>query len=237
MTDLSIIIPTYNERQNIPILLGQWKAVCDARPESIEIIVIDDNSPDNTSEVVRTLLPTFDHLVLVDNSVRKGIASAWIDGCALARGTYVGIMDGDLCHEPNDAIRLFDRCKLEDVDIVIGSRYLTSASGMQHKSAAAILASSMAQAIIRFLFDLTLTDATHSFRVFHRKLISEVIPLINSKGNSWLMEFSLHAHQKHFLFDELPITYGRRVFGETKLNLIREGFRLVFHMTKIRLNK
>jgi len=235
--DLSIVIPTYNEQQNIRILLDQWKMVCDLRSEEIEIIVVDDDSPDGTAEVVKGFSSIIDHLVLVDNMDRKGIASAWIDGCALAKGTYVGIMDGDLCHDPNDAMRLFDRCRLGDVDIVIGSRYLKLASGMQHKSIAAILASRVAQVIIRVLFNVTLTDATHSFRVFHKKLIAEVIPFINSKGNSWLMEFSLQAHQQHFRFGELPITYGRRVSGETKLNLVHEGLRLVFRMAKFRFKK
>ena len=237
MIDLSIVIPTYNERQNIPILLDQWKIVCDSRSENIEIIVVDDDSPDDTAEAVKAFSSKLDHLVLVENSDRKGIASAWIDGCALAKGNYVGIMDGDLCHEPNDAMRLFDRCRLADVDIVIGSRYLKSASGMQNKSSAAILASKVAQITIRFLFNITLTDTTHSFRVFHKKLICEVMPFVNSKGNSWLTEFSLQAHQKKILFDELPITYGKRVFGETKLNLMTEGFRLVFNVAKFWFRK
>ena len=234
MINISIVIPTYNERENIKPLLKQWESVVEKRQEKLEIIVVDDNSPDGTADAVREFSAEFEYLRVIKSESRKGISAAWVCGCEQSRGEYIGIMDADLCHSPSDFMQLYDKCRSENIDMVIGSRYLESSQGMRGKSLAAILTSHIAQIIIRMLFRIALSDATHSFRIFKKDLVNQIIPNIGSKGNSWLMEFSLMVVQRGYRVSEHPISYGARTFGKTKLNLGKEGFRLLWRMALLK---
>ena len=230
MIHISIVNPTYNERENIAPLLKQWMSVVENRQEKLEIIVVDDNSPDGTADAARVFSAEFEYLRVIKSESRKGISAAWVCGCEQSRGEYIGIMDADLCHSPSDFMQLYDKCRSENIDMVIGSRYLESSQGMRGKSLAAILASHIAQIFIRMLFRIALSDATHSFRIFKKDLVNQIIPNIGSKGNSWLMEFSLMVVQLGYRVSEHPISYGTRTFGKTKLNLGKEGFRFLWRM-------
>jgi len=233
--NISIVIPTYNERENIEPLLKQWKSVIEKRQEKLEIIVVDDNSPDGTANEVRAFLPVIENLRLIQNEDRNGISAAWVVGCQESRGEYIGLMDADLCHSPKDVMLLFDTCCSENIDMVIGSRYLTSPKGMTRKSLAANLASQIAQRLIRMLFQIELSDATHSFRVFKKDLVTQILPNVKSKGNTWLMEFTLLAGKSECKIFELPISYGERTFGETKLSLQKEGLRFLWRLFILRI--
>lgn len=230
MIHISIVIPTYNERENIAPLLKQWESVVEKRQEKLEIIVVDDNSPDGTADAVRVFSAEFEYLRVIKSESRKGISAAWVCGCEQSRGEYIGFMDADLCHRPSDFMQLYDKCRSENIDMVIGSRYLESSQGMGSKSLAAILASHIAQILIRMLFRIALSDATHSFRIFKKDLVNQIIPNIGGKGNSWLMEFSLMVVHLGYSVSEHPISYGTRTFGKTKLNLGKEGFRCLWRM-------
>lgn len=235
MINISIVIPTYNERENIKPLLKQWESVVEKRQEKLEIIVVDDDSPDGTANEVRTYIPIIQNLRLIQNKNRKGISAAWVTGCQQSRGEYIGLMDADLCHNPNDVMWLYDTCCSENIDMMIGSRYLVSRNGMTHKSLAANLASQIAQKLIRLFFHIELTDATHSLRVFKKNLVTQILPKVESNGNAWLMEFSLLAEKNKCKISERSITYGERIFGETKLSLGKEGLRSIWRLVILRI--
>jgi dolichol-phosphate mannosyltransferase len=237
MTQLSVVIPTFNERRNMEILLADWATVLAERPEAVEIIIVDDDSPDGTAEAAAAFQDRIAGLRVERRRERRGIASAWVDGCELATGAYLSFMDGDLCHDPRDLLRLYDECRHRGVDMVIGSRYLPEAAGMTEKSFVAILASRMAQIALRIVLGLEISDATHSFRVFRREVMARVGGRLRSGGNVWLAELSVWTLREGFRITEIPITYGKRIHGETKLGLGREGLRFLYRFLMLRLSR
>ncbi|MBI2136967.1 polyprenol monophosphomannose synthase [Candidatus Woesearchaeota archaeon] len=232
---LSIVLPTYNESGNIEILIPKIEETLAKHKVAGEIIVVDDDSPDGTAEVARKFNAGYGNVIVEVRKGERGIAGAWMRGYSIAKGKYVATMDADLCHSPEDLMRMVAR--LGDCDFVIGSRYMAGSGGMQQdKTFIQLLASRVAQRISRFLIGLHFTDPTHSFRVFRREVFDAVKGNVRSQGNYFLAEFLFYAVRRGFRVAEVPIAYGKRGYGKTKLNVWLEGLRFLFKAAQVFFN-
>ncbi|MBS3132950.1 polyprenol monophosphomannose synthase [Candidatus Woesearchaeota archaeon] len=230
--ELSIVLPTYNERKNIEVLIPRIEQSLKRHSLKAEIIVVDDDSPDSTGEAARKLNKKYHNVVVMVRTGIKGIASAWLDGYGIARGKYIATMDADLCHNPEDLVRMCR--KLPEYDFVIGSRHMPGSGGMQKdKTFIQLLASRIARKISSLLIGLHFTDPTHSFRVFKRDVFYSVRGKVNSQGNYFLAEFLFYAVRAGYKVAEVPITYGKRGYGRTKLNVWKEGIRFLAKALKL----
>jgi dolichol-phosphate mannosyltransferase len=232
--DLSVVIPTLDERENIRLLIERLVPTLDEAGIEAEIIVVDDDSPDRTWEVAAELADRHGNVLVIRRPGRWGIASAWVEGCQAARGLFIALMDGDLAHSPEDLVRLYGACTGGGHDMVIGSRYLPDAGGMREKSRLAVAASKVAQRLTRAALGVEGTDITHSFRVFRREVWGAIGGEIAGGGNVFLAEFVYRARAEGFGVAELPITYGRRLYGRTKLSLARETLRYLHRLWQLR---
>ena len=232
--ELSVVIPTYNEKENIEILIPSLEDALQEQGIAAEIIIVDDNSPDKTGEAAKKLNETYNNIVVVVRTEEKGIASAWFHGYDIARGKYIATIDADLCHRPEDLVRMYR--ELPGYDIVIGSRYIEQGSGMTGKSRVHILASKVAQYVIKFFIGINETDMTHSFRIFKRGVFQSIKNDLNTSGNVFLVMFLHLAVKKGYTIKEVPITYGKRKYGETKLNVYSESARFMGTAVRIYLN-
>jgi dolichol-phosphate mannosyltransferase len=223
--ELSIVIPTFNEKKNIDILIPSLEDTLKKHKINAEIIIVDDNSPDKTGEAAEKLNTEYKNIVVVVRTKERGIASAWFHGYNIARGGYIATMDADLCHRPEDLMKMYEQ--LPKYDIVIGSRYMENGSGMKDKGMLHILASKVAQHVIKFFIGIKETDMTHSFRVFKRGVFHSIKNDLNSSGNVFLVMFLYLAVKKGYTIKEIPIKYGKREYGETKLNVYYEGARFM----------
>lgn len=224
--DLSIVLPTYNERENIELVIPEIEQSLKKHKVSAEIIVVDDDSPDGTAEAARNLNKKYGNIAVEVRKGARGIAFAWLRGYEMARGKYIATMDADLCHSPEDLMKMY--AKLPGYDLVIGSRHMPGSGGMgQDKTFIQLLASRVARRISSVLIGLHFTDPTHSFRVFRREVFYAVKDKVRSQGNYFLAEFLFYAVRKGYKVAEVPITYRKRAYGRTKLNVWFEGIRFI----------
>lgn len=230
---LSVVIPTYEERENLEVLLDRLLPVLEEEGVDAEVVVVDDDSPDGTYEAAEAAGRRTGRVRAVRRTSERGIASALLEGCRLARGRHVAFMDADLAHAPEDLVRLYRACLEGGHDMVIGSRYLPGSRGMVGKSMVARLASVVAQGLTRALLGLEGTDVTHSFRVFRREVMQAVRDDLDPAGLVFLAELTYRTRQRGFDVAEVPVAYGRRGHGRTKLSLWREGRRYLARLVRL----
>lgn len=231
---IAIIIPTYNESQNIEKLL---KKIFALNIPDLEIIVVDDNSPDNTAEIVRQYYrsPITDHrsLHLIQRPAKLGLGSAYITGFkkALSLGAdYIFEMDADFSHDPDDIQRMLETA--QNVDLVLGSRKIAGGKiigwGWLRK-----IMSNGAMWLSRLLLGLKVRDVTSGFRCFKRRAL-ETIPLdeIKSNGYAFQEEMLYRAQKMGFTISEIPVTFIDRQEGKSKLSKkdIIEFFLIIFKL-------
>jgi len=229
--DLSIVIPTYNEKENIKILIPRLETALRKAGISCEIVIVDDNSPDKTIEVARNLNKKYKNIVPILRIRERGIASAWYRGYLESCGDKVATMDADLCHSPEDLLKMYRN--MEPADIIIGSRYMNRSGRMKDKSIMHIIASKFGQYFIRATIGIHQTDATHSFRIFKREVFLKIKKQLRTSGNAFLVMFLYLAKKHRYRIKEIPIKYGKRVHGTTKLNLYRESGRFIYQSVRI----
>jgi len=235
--ELSVVIPTYNERENIEILIPQIQEVFGNHSIDGEIVVVDDESSDGTREVLEKLSNDMPNVHIRFRDPPSSIARSWYEGFDMAEKENVVCIDADLCHDPKYFPEMLD--ELENYDIVIGSRYLTTEPMMmKDKSKAATYTSFLGQFITRFATGFTETDTSHSFRMFKKKVFEAVKGELTQEGNVFLIQFLMQAKRQGFRVTEVPIEYGKRIYGETKLKVFKEGLRylgFVGHVMMLRL--
>ena len=208
---VSIVLPTYNERENIPELIqgiddslnGKW---------TYEIIVVDDNSPDDTAGAVLRLVDQFPSVKLLRRPEKSGLASAIADGFKLAQGDFWVMMDADLSHRPEDLPALLEG--LARSDISVGSRYVSggrSEGWPVHRKIVSRLASAFARLSLR----LTVKDATSGFAAFRKEIIGPLLPSLERRGFKLLLEILAKAPGAQVT--EVPIVFVGRQRGQSKL--------------------
>lgn len=220
-----VIIPTYNEKENIATIL---QAIWDL-DQDFHVLVIDDGSPDGTAAIVRSLQPKFDYKVfLEERKGKQGLGTAYIHGFkwATSRGyKYIFEMDADFSHSPLDLPRLYDACKRGGADVAIGSRY-TKGGGVKNWPANRIFLSKGGSLYTRMILWMPLMDPTAGFVCWTKEVLETInLDEIHFVGYAFQIEMKFAAWKLGFKIKEVPIQFGDREFGESKMShgIVKEG--------------
>src|SRR3989344_6185855 len=230
---LSIVIPTYNEQDNIKTLLETTSRVLKAIPISFELIVVDDNSKDQTRPIVRELKKTNPEIILIERDNERGLATALIRGYQASQGQYLGAMDADLAHNPEylpEMIKILDSGK---ADFVIGSRYVKGAK-FEGKPLLNRMASLVGQFLIKIILGLNVKDTSNNYRVFKREIWEKIKDRLHPDGNIMLTEIVYLAKKNNFRVREVPILYIERRLGKSKLSVFKETGKFFKNIRKIK---
>lgn len=215
------VVPTYNEVENIPIVIERIENLRANLPFDLMIIVVDDNSKDGTAEKVKDLMKKYDNIKLIQRPGLLGLGSAYMDGFAYAvtnfKADYVGEMDADLQHPP-ELLSDMVRKAAEGVDVVVASRYIPG-GGATDWSLERRVVSRGANLLTKIFLRVPVKDATSGFRLISQRAIRGMFEYqLSSKGYSFQVE-SLYAYKKVGMsFAEVPYKFETRKAGETKLN-------------------
>ena len=232
-TLLSVVIPTYNESMNIEKLIRRINSVFTENNIDGEILVVDDNSPDGTGDVVRGLVAKYPGLRLLPRKKKEGLGVAHLAGYAEAHGGIIVSLDADLSHDPKEFPVMLDRIK-DGCDVVIGSRYVKGGK-VEEKPIFNVIASKVAGILAKIGYGVNIADFTNGYRMFRSEVYESVKMYDYSKGNVFLAEFIYYAHKNGFKITEIPTTFVERSEGETKTNVVREAKALVRSIIKMRL--
>lgn len=210
-----VIIPTYNERENIEALLDRLMAL----PHGLDVLVVDDGSPDGTGALVRARAEREPRVHLLQRAGKMGLGSAYRDGFryALANGAeYIFEMDADFSHDP-DSIGEFLKAAAE-VDVVLGSRYLHGVTVVNWPISRLIL-SYCANRYTRLVTGLPVNDATGGYKCFRRRALEAIhLDRVQSDGYSFQIEMSFKCWKRGFSIREIPILFVDRRAGVSKMN-------------------
>lgn len=224
-SDSLVIIPTYNEKENVAAIIA---AVLDL-PVAFDILIIDDNSPDGTADIVKDLIAKHpQRLHIVERKGKLGLGTAYIAGFkwALEHGyEYICEMDADFSHAPTDLPKLRQACK-DGADVAIGSRYLTGVNVVNWPMGR-VLMSYYASVYVRTVTRMPVHDATAGFVCYRRRVLA-ALPLdkIRFKGYAFQIEMKFLAYKYGFRITEVPIVFVNRVLGTSKMSsgIFSEGF-------------
>lgn len=212
-----VMIPTYNERKNVPLIV---KSIMELPVENINIVIVDDNSPDGTADAVRDLMKTYNRLYLLLRQEKKGRGYAGVAGfkyCIANGADYVIEMDADLSHAP-EYIPEFIK-KIENYDIIIGSRFKLGGSVLRH-GLIRNLVTFFARNYINLFLGLNVTDPTSGYRCFKRKTLEGIdLDSIISEGPSILQETLYRIRLQRMKIGEIPIVFADRVHGQSTFNV------------------
>jgi len=219
-----VIIPTYNEIENIRDIVGAVMAL----PENFHVLVVDDNSPDGTADAVRKMQERFqDRLHLLVRPEKNGLGRAYLAGFreAMKRGyDYIFEMDADFSHNPEDLPRLLAALK-EDADMVIGSRYISGVN-VVNWPLSRVLLSYFASMYVRLITGMNIKDTTAGFVGYRRNVLESIdLDNIHFSGYGFQIEMKYRAYKKGFRIREIPIIFINRQKGVSKMNggIISEG--------------
>ena len=218
MSDALVIIPTYNEIENIEAIL---RAVF-SQDKGFHVLVVDDNSPDGTAESVRALQGEFsESLFLLQRDKKNGLGMAYIAGFqwALKKSyDYIFEMDADFSHNPNDLIRLYNACAMNGADIAVGSRYVKGIT-VVNWPLTRILLSYGASRYVRFITRMKVKDSTAGFICYKRAVLDAIdLNKVRFVGYAFQIEMKFKAYKKGFKIVEIPVIFKDRVKGKSKMS-------------------
>lgn len=213
-----VIIPTYNEAENIEKLVRNIFA----QQRAFEVLVVDDNSPDGTAQLVASLKLEFqDTLHLIERPGKNGLGTAYIAGFkwALERHySYIFEMDADFSHSPNDLVRLYNACSRGKADLAIGSRYKTGVNVVNWPMGRVLL-SYVASKYVRFITGLNIADTTAGFICYKREVLEQItLDKIKFVGYAFQIEMKFKAHLLGFNITEVPVIFVDRTRGTSKMS-------------------
>ncbi|HLN20006.1 MAG TPA: polyprenol monophosphomannose synthase [Bacteroidales bacterium] len=210
-----VIIPTYRERENIESII---KAISDL-PVKFDILVIDDNSPDGTAEIVKQLQTSFTNLHLLQRPGKLGLGTAYITGFKWAvqkNYHYIYEMDADFSHDPRDLIKLYKACE-SGADVAIGSRYISGVN-VVNWPLSRVLMSYIASIYVRFITGMNIMDTTAGFVCYRKEVLEKLKPEhIKSIGYGFQIEMKFTAWKMGFNIVEIPIIFTDRKLGSSKM--------------------
>jgi dolichol-phosphate mannosyltransferase len=212
-----IIIPTYNEKENIEAIIRKVFSL----EGNFHILIVDDGSPDGTANIVKQLQNEFDgRLDIIERSGKLGLGTAYIAGfewCLQNGADYIFEMDADFSHNPDDLIRLYTACK-NGADVAIGSRYLTGMNVVDW-SFGRLLMSYSASKYVRMITRMKIKDSTAGFVCYGRNVLSAMkLDKIRMKGYGFQIEMKYTAHKLGFKIEEVPIIFIDRKLGTSKMS-------------------
>jgi len=235
MKDAIVIIPTYNEIENIETIITAVFAL----PKAFDILVVDDNSPDLTGDAVKTLQKAnSERLFLESRKEKSGLGTAYIHGfkwCLNKDYQYIFEMDADFSHNPKDLIRLYNACHLDQADLSIGSRYIKGVNVVNWPLGRVIL-SYGASLYVRVITGMKIKDTTAGFVCYKRHVLEALnLDEIKFVGYAFQIEMKFKAYLQKFKIKEIPVIFTDRTKGESKLSsgIISEA---IFGVIKMRVS-
>ena len=236
MNDCVVIIPTYNEIENIESIIRSVLS----QHKSFHVLIIDDNSPDHTADKVVLLQEEFKESLFLEKRAKKsGLGTAYVHGFkwALSRKyQYIFEMDADFSHNPKDLEKLYNACHLGDADLSIGSRYVTGVN-VVNWPLSRVLMSYFASVYVRLITGMKIHDATAGFVCYKREVLEKInLEKIRFVGYAFQIEMKYRTYCKNFLIVEVPIIFTDRTKGQSKMSnsIIIEA---VFGVIALRLKK
>ncbi len=220
-----VIIPTYNEKENIVAMLDKVMSL----DVDFDVLVVDDNSPDGTADLVKMQQSNYPQIHLLENGAKNGLGTAYINGfhwCLQRDYAYIFEMDCDFSHNPEDLIRLLDELENGTCDLVVGSRYVGNVVNVVNWPMGRVLLSYFASAYVRFFTRMKLSDATAGFVGYSRKLLSTIdLNAIKFRGYAFQIEMKYTAFRLGYPIKEIPIIFANRTAGESKMHggIIKEA--------------
>jgi dolichol-phosphate mannosyltransferase len=234
MSNTLVIIPTYNEKENIEAII---RAVF-SQEKQFDILVVDDSSPDGTGEIARNLQQEFSNLFLEVRAEKSGLGTAYIHGFKWAISKnydYIIEMDADFSHNPNDLIKLYHACAEDGADFSIGSRYLNNKINVINWDFKRLFLSYFASKYVRFITKIPIYDTTAGFVCYKRKVLESIdLDKIKFVGYAFQIEMKFKSWKKKFKHKEVSIIFTDRKKGTSKMSgsIISEA---VFGVIKMRL--
>ncbi|KIW02878.1 uncharacterized protein PV09_05928 [Verruconis gallopava] len=214
----SVILPTYNERKNLPIIVWLLNESFTKNNLDYEVIVVDDGSPDKTADIARQLAKAYPgRIVLKERQGKLGLGTAYVHGLQFATGNFVIIMDADFSHHPKFIPEMIRVQETADYDIVTGTRYSGSTSGVFGWDLRRKLVSKGANIFADTILRPGVSDLTGSFRLYKKEVLQKAIAKVQSKGYVFQMELMVIAKSMGYTVAEVPITFVDRLYGESKL--------------------
>ena len=213
-----VIIPTYNEKENIENII---RAVF-ALPEEFHLLVIDDGSPDGTAAIVKKLQKEFpERLFIVERKGKLGLGTAYIAGFKWGlehKYDFIFEMDADFSHNPQDLPRLYNACANEGADVAIGSRYVSGVN-VVNWPIGRVLMSYFASKYVKFITGLKIYDTTAGFKCYRREVLETIeLDKIRFKGYAFQIEMKFTAYKCGFTLREVPIIFINRQLGTSKMS-------------------
>ena len=217
-SDSIVIIPTYNEKENIENII---RAVFGLE-KTFHILIIEDGSPDGTASIVKELQKEFpERLFMIERKGKLGLGTAYICGFKWAvehKYDYIFEMDADFSHNPNDLPRLYDACANEGFDVAIGSRYVSGVNVVNWPMGR-VLMSYYASKYVRFITGIKVKDTTAGFKCYRREVLETIeLDKVRFKGYAFQIEMKFTAHKCGFKIKEVPVIFVNRELGTSKMN-------------------
>ncbi|RXP59471.1 polyprenol monophosphomannose synthase [Lutibacter sp. HS1-25] len=234
MSNTVVIIPTYNEKENIEAII---RAVF-SQEKQFDILVIDDSSPDGTAEIVQNLQQHFSNLFIEIRKEKTGLGTAYIHGFKWAlkkEYKYIIEMDADFSHNPLDLIRLYNACENDGADFSIGSRYLNNKINVVNWDFKRLFLSYFASKYVRVITQIPIFDTTAGFVCYNRKVLERIqLNKINFVGYAFQIEMKFKAWKHNFKHKEVSVIFTDRKKGISKMSgsIISEA---VFGVIKMKL--
>lgn len=236
MSDCVVIIPTYNEIENIESIVRTVLSL----HKPFDILIVDDNSPDHTADRVLTLQQEFEGRLFLEKRKKKsGLGTAYVHGFKWAlnrKYEYIFEMDADFSHNPTDLEKLYDACHFGSADVAIGSRYVTGVN-VVNWPLNRVLMSYFASVYVRMITGMKIHDATAGFICYTRTVLESInFDKIRFVGYAFQIEMKYRAFSKNFQITEVPIIFTDRTKGQSKMSnsIIKEA---VFGVITLRIRK
>lgn len=234
MSDSIVIIPTYNEIENIESMIRTVLTL----PHAFDLLLVDDGSPDGTAAKIKDLQYEFPNRLFLEERPKKmGLGTAYVHGFrwSLQRSyDYIFEMDADFSHNPNDLIKLYEACHFGTADVAIGSRYVTGVN-VVNWPLSRVLLSYFASVYVRWITGMHIHDATAGFICYKRTALSSIdLSKIKFIGYAFQIEMKYRAYVKKLHIQEVPIIFTDRTKGQSKMSnaIIKEA---IFGVISLRL--
>ena len=231
MPDSIVIIPTYNEKENIERIIQRVFSL----PHDFDVLIIDDGSPDGTRTIVKHLMPVYeDRLFMEERAGKQGLGTAYIHGfrwCIDKGYDYIFEMDADFSHNPDDLLKLRQAC-VDGADAAVGSRYIKGVNVVNWPMSR-VLMSYFASVYVRFITGIDIQDSTAGFMCYKRKVLETIkLNKIKFVGYAFQIEMKYTAIKHGFKVVEVPIIFTDRTAGTSKMStrIFREAFLGVIQM-------
>ncbi len=234
MSNTVVIVPTYNEKENIEAII---RAIFSQEKE-FDVLVVDDNSPDGTATIVKNLQQEFSNLFIENRKEKTGLGTAYIHGFKWALKNdyeYFIEMDADFSHNPKDLIRLYNACAKNGADFSIGSRYLNNKINVVNWDIKRLILSYFASKYVKIITRIPIFDTTAGFVCYHRRVLENLeLDKIKFVGYAFQIEMKFKAWKRNYKHKEVSVIFSDRTKGTSKMSgsIISEA---VFGVIKMRL--